>query len=55
MAENAKCEKCNGCEDKFLKELFSEFKPEKDNLIQMKYKNTMDMYQCMCKKNYQNS
>lgn len=35
MAENAKCEKCNGCEDKFLKELFSEFKPEKDNLIQM--------------------
>ena len=35
MAENAKCGKCNGCEDKFLKELFSEFKPEKDNLIQM--------------------
>ena len=35
MAENTKCEKCNGCEDKFLKELCSEFKPEKDNLIQM--------------------
>lgn len=35
MAENAKCRKCNGCEDKFLKELFLEFKPEKDNLIQM--------------------
>ena len=35
MAENEKCKKCNGCEDKFLKELFSEYKPEKDNLIQM--------------------
>lgn len=35
MAENAKCRKCNCCEDKFLKELFLEFKPEKDNLIQM--------------------
>lgn len=35
MTENAKCENCKCCEDKFLKELFAEYKPEKDNLIQM--------------------
>ena len=36
MSENSKCNECQGkCEDKFLKELFSTYKPDKDNLIQM--------------------
>lgn len=35
MSKEVKCNKCKGCEDKFLKELFSKYKPVKDNLIQM--------------------
>ena len=36
-SNNNGCDNCDGCtkEDKFLKELFSIYKPEKDNLIQM--------------------